>query len=60
MIILIDNPQKRAELIRTIQAHIDREIEEIATAVCEGRPAERATRRLQKLTSLLVVLKQQE
>ncbi|WP_156928039.1 hypothetical protein [Bradyrhizobium sp. Tv2a-2] len=57
MIILIDNPEHRAELIRRIQACIDREIEEVNEVQREGRrPSTRSVRLLETFTKILAEL----
>ncbi|SDJ56493.1 hypothetical protein SAMN05216338_105450 [Bradyrhizobium sp. Rc2d] len=60
MLILIDNPERRAELISRVRARIDCEIEEVSEALCEGRPATRALRLLETLTKILAELEVQK
>jgi hypothetical protein len=58
MLILIDNPEHRAELMSQVRARIDCEIEEVSEALCEGRPATRSLRSLETLTKILAALEE--
>ena len=60
MLLLIDNPEQRANLIENVRQRMNQEIEEIGAAICEARSATRSLRRLRLLTKLLVSLEDQK
>ena len=50
-------PQEHQRVVRSLEARIDEQIEEVARVICEDRNAEKEIMLLTKLTSLLTSLK---